>query len=197
MQAVIENAAMYTNNTTSSHRVNNLRKRIHKFCLIETYFFEGDEMHTYFYFTALVLLTDLENMLGPSCKMNDSLYEAFQIDRESTLVKQWCHFLVSLLHHSLTKLRLPSRFYWEEGNILEFVHLLDEMGTKCSRLQLIQHDTNFVDNPPDVKKKVFAVKQAFFRALPQLGHLQVVRLFFFICDDWALQQFGQHGANIV
>jgi hypothetical protein len=148
----------------------------------------------------VVLLTDLENVLGPSSDTIDySIFLAFKNNRrESTLeLKQWCRFLASLLHHRLTKIHLPSRFYWNKSNRIEFMHLLDEIGTKCSRLQLIENKTNFFNDPPDMKEKDIRLKEAFFRALPQLVNLKVVRLFFFICDDWALQQFGENGKNIV
>jgi hypothetical protein len=147
---------------------------------------------------ATVLLSDLEKMLAHTEVINRDLdYSASNNEKWFLVMEKWRRFLVSLLHHRLTKIHLPNRFYWSELNIVEFVKLLDEIGAKCPGLQLIEAKANNLDDPPDVKEKDFRLRNSFFRALPQLLHLQVVRLQFFICDDWALQQFGEHGQNIV
>jgi hypothetical protein len=151
----------------------------------------------FYLFVAVVVLSDLEKMLVQMNKLDYSFYR--RQDCKSTLeMKKWRLFLVSLMHHRLTKIHLPSKYYWQEGIILEFVHLLDEIGAKCPALRLLKHKANFWDDPPDMKQeKDFRLKEAFFRALPKLLNLQVVKLYFFRCDDWALQQFGQFGTNIV
>jgi hypothetical protein len=112
-------------------------------------------------------------------------------------MEKWRRFFVSLMHHRLAKIHLPFSFVWKEKNIVEFVKLMDEMGAKCPGLRLFEFQHNTLDRSHNLNEKVFPVKQAFFRALPQLVNLQVVHLYIFHCDDWALQQFGEHGANIV
>jgi len=143
----------------------------------------------------VVLLSDLEKKSSRE-EIDNDMDESLP---ESTLVmKKWRRFLRTLLHHRLTKIHMPSEFYWNESNIVEFLHLLDEIGAKCPGLRLLKHKANFRDDPPDMKQeKDFRLKETFFRALPKLVNLQVVKLYFFCCDDWALQQFGQFGTNIV
>jgi hypothetical protein len=151
----------------------------------------------------VVLLIDLEKM--QTDKINDSpIFDHESRDdllcegQSSSSMENCRRSLVSLMHHRLTKIHLPSRLHWTEGNIVEFQMLLDEIGAKCSGLKLLQHkDLYYCDDPPDMKEKDFRLRTAFFRALPKLVSLQVVRLYFFVCDDWALQQFADHATNIV
>jgi hypothetical protein len=146
-----------------------------------------------------VLLSRLEEVLTVREEMErDFGFHSYYINLTPALEK-WCLFLGSLLHHRLTKIHLPCSFCWNDKTIVQFVQLLDEIGAKCSGLQLIEHKVNHFDSiVPDFKKdKDFRLKEAFFRALPKLVNLQVVRLYFFLCDDWALEQFGEHGTNIV
>jgi hypothetical protein len=140
--------------------------------------------------SATVLLSDLERMLA---------YKVTYADLNSAdgTAKKWRRFVVSLMHHRLTKIHLPGNLRWNEQIIVEFVKLLENVGVKCSGLQLFEAKANDLDDPPDLKKNDFRLRNSFFGALPRLVHLQVVRLHFFLCDDWALQQFGQHGTNIV
>jgi hypothetical protein len=143
----------------------------------------------------VVLLSDLEKKSSRE-EIDDDVDESLPESKE--VMKRWRRFLRTLMNHRLTKIHMPSEFYWNESNIVEFLHLLDEIGAKCPALRLLKHKANFLDDPPDMKQeKDFRLKEAFFRALPKLVNLQVVKLYFFRCDDWALQQFGQFGTNIV
>jgi hypothetical protein len=145
----------------------------------------------------VVLLSDLEKML---VQMNKRDHYYFR-DCQSTWIKKWCRFLISLLHNRLAKIHFAeNRYSWkDEEDILEYVKLLDEIGAKCPRLRLIEVKESLFSHPPDdIKTKAFLpAREAFFRALPKLVNLQVVRLCFIMCDDWALQQFALHGQNIV
>jgi hypothetical protein len=126
--------------------------------------------------------------------------EDFMFSKSPMAMEKWRRFFVSLMHHRLVKIHLPYCFMWKEKNTVEFVKLMEEIGAKCPGLRLFEfkHNPYFdIRRSPNLNEKVFPVKQAFFRALPQLVNLQVVHLYIFHCDDWALQQFGEHGANIV
>jgi hypothetical protein len=140
-------------------------------------------------------LSDLESKLKEMVPY--SCNEDFIFSKSPMAMEKCRRFFVSLMHHRLVKIHLPYYFIWREKNIVEFVKLMEEIGAKCPGLRLFEFQHNPFDRSPNLNEKVFPVKQAFFRALPQLVNLQVVHLYIFHCDDWALQQFGEHGANIV
>jgi hypothetical protein len=144
------------------------------------------------------LKSELEISLALTLKIDVDAFVA--VNRKgldyNVIMENWRRFLVSLLHPNLTKLSVPSSFCMMEGNNLELLKLLNEVGAKCSGLQHFEAKKRFLYNQPDVKRDP-CLLQAFFLAMPQLLNLRIVRLHFFLCDDSTLQQFGIHGQNIV
>jgi hypothetical protein len=141
----------------------------------------------------VVLLNDLKKLLMKTDMLSSPL-------ETSMAMRKCCRFLISLLHHCLVKIHLPISKHWTEGDIVEFANLLDEIGKKAPGLQLIEH----MDDPDDPfgipanrPQVVLRLKEAFFRVLPKLVNLREVKIYFFRCDDWALEQFGKHAKNIV
>jgi hypothetical protein len=117
---------------------------------------------------------------------------------DSMLVKEMRCFVTMLLHHNIKYLHMPSCDDWNEENKLEFEKLLKVIGSQCSGLKkfrFIDGWGSINDNPALTKQSWYG--RAFFRALPGLSSLQVLELDSYNCNDWALQQIGMHGQNIV
>jgi hypothetical protein len=115
--------------------------------------------------------------------------------KKSLMIKKWRRFLFSLLHPHLAELHVPSSFFTETKEIKECMQFLENIGARCSGLRLLEAKVNqfeLYDDPPDMR-----LERTFFGILPKLANIQDVRIKFFFCGDWALQQFGQYGTNIV
>jgi hypothetical protein len=112
--------------------------------------------------------------------------------KRGVVMRKWRRFLFSLLHPHLTELHVPSSFFSEKKQICECLKLLKNIGARCSGLRLLEAKNKLLFGPPDIR-----LQKSFFRVLPQLVNLQVVRIKFFFSGDWALQQFAHHGTNLV
>jgi hypothetical protein len=141
-----------------------------------------------------VLLSDLESMRA----------HMFEHDREEMKgddgegMKGWYRFMRTLLHPRLLKLDVPTSSYnvpWEKEDTSEMEKLLAEVGEKCSALTSIEIEHRFSSDFAIVEGSWLG--KAFFGALPRLSSLQVVVLYFYELDDWALQQFGMHVPSLV
>jgi hypothetical protein len=142
-----------------------------------------------------VLLSDLESMRA----------YMFDYDREEMKgddgegMKGWYRFMRTLLHPRLLKLDVPTSCYpvhWDKNkDASEMEKLLAEVGEKCSALTSIEIECGFSSEFALQEGSWFA--RAFFGALPHLSSLQVIVLYFFELEDWALQQFGMHVPTLV
>lgn len=107
-------------------------------------------------------------------------------------------FVSILLHSRIKLLHMPSCRNWDAKNKSEFENLLEVIGAQCSGLITFRFIFNWFslyDVPALTRESWYG--RAFFKALPRLTSLQVVDLEPYPCDDWAFQQFGEHGHNIV
>jgi hypothetical protein len=120
---------------------------------------------------------------------------------QSWLVNEMRCFVTMLLHHNIKYLHMPSCVDWNEENKLEFEKLLEVIGFQCSGLKtfrFIDDWDSINDNPDDpALTEQSWYGRAFFRALPGLSSLRVLELDSYNSNDWALQQIGMHGQNIV
>jgi hypothetical protein len=151
-------------------------------------------------YSAEVLKSDLVKMSGMH-KIDSDCYAGDRsgLDRK-VVMKKWRRFLFSLMHHHLEKLHLPIRFFWNDEKItVEYVKLLDSIGARCSGLRFFVARSDFIYATlfePGAKGNP-RLQEGFFRTLPRLVNLQVVQIDCFLCGDLALQQFAEHGTNIV
>lgn len=129
-----------------------------------------------------------------------------------------CCYVAALMHKELTILHLPAfntiPWTWKKppSRLMQFYNqlfsaakseptpnlqrLLEAIGTECSGLKLL-HVKTLRGNEPLFLTEGSCLADTFFRTLPRLTNLQILQLDKFRCDDWALQQFGMHGTNLV
>jgi len=148
-------------------------------------------------FLAEVLKSSLERMLcysrGMMSQIDRYCFKPIRRNGVDTRVKMWRIFLSSLLHPHLTKLHVPFTFFRKKTEIQECLMLLENIGARCPGLRLLKAKSELMFDKPDI-----CLQATFFRrVLPQLANLQVACIRFFFSGDWALEQFAQHGTNLV
>lgn len=117
-------------------------------------------------------------------------------DVESQL-KELCGFLACLMHSRVKAIHLPDmNVIWTSGNESKFQALVEAIGAECSRLTTLDLRNSLNYESPALTEGS-SMGRTFFAALPQLASLRIAQLDNFSCDDWALQQFGLHGHNLV
>lgn len=174
----------------------------------------GDESYNSPYFTAFTLKTDL---------MKKAI-DGFESGADGSALEELCCFVATLMHSELTTVDLPAlnsiprdtvaghqliQIAWCKVSFSaansalslgernsNFETLMDAMVAKCHQLKRL-HVRTLKQNKPLYMTEGSHLAGTFFRALPQLASLQIVKLDMFCCDDWVLQQFGAHGTNLV
>jgi hypothetical protein len=114
-------------------------------------------------------------------------------------------FVANLLNSEVTILYMPTLRVG--GNAIKFEDLpeikqlktlMDVIGAKCFKLRLLHIRVDAGLRLCHLNSILLAdVGQSIFMALPRLASLQVLQIDEFVCDDWALTQFGMHSQNLV
>jgi hypothetical protein len=133
------------------------------------------------------------------------LFENYDEEQLKWTSDQLNNFVANLLNSEVTILYMPTLGVFgnainhEDGlEIKQIKTLMDVIGAKCSKLRLLHirvvAELRMSHQDPIL---VADVGQSIFMALPRLASLQVLQIDEFVCDDWALTQFGMHSQNLV
>lgn len=116
----------------------------------------------------------------------------------TSIFDSYCRFKARLLQGDTATLNLTlSLDEVEQTNSLE--NLLEEVGRKnCRSLRLINVNGQYEMYDDEVLHENLLVVHAFFRALPRLVNLQVVKIGPKWCvEDHQLKEFAKHTPNLV
>jgi hypothetical protein len=117
----------------------------------------------------------------------------------SLQLHELCCFVAALLHSELSVLNLPKLVStgkaWMNAKS-RFDTMMKAVGAESPGLKLLHVGTSEITQPLLLTKGSPA-GDTFFKMLPRLGSLRVVRLDNFQCDNWALRQFAMHTTNLV
>jgi hypothetical protein len=109
-------------------------------------------------------------------------------------IKLYFRTLACLMHHQITSVHAPDfEVDWYPEEVDSLVQpLVQAIGTECPKLTSLDLRFTYIILP-----LLPSQREPLFRALPQLVNLQTLKINYFRCNDWVLQQFGKHCSKLV
>jgi hypothetical protein len=111
-------------------------------------------------------------------------------------IEDLCYIMAILMHKEVTEVRFPDvKVAWCCNVVNRLQQLLEVIGAECPKLTSLVLRTSC--KTPVVMTQNSELAVAIFKVLPRLVNLKKLQINYFTCDDWALQQIGEHATNLV
>jgi len=113
-----------------------------------------------------------------------------------TEMEELCRIMASLMHQEVISVQVPDFVVsWRLVPGLKLLQLVETIGAECPKLTSLNLTTSYYKTP--VLTQTSDLAATIYKVLPRLVNLRNLQINYFICDDEALQQIGEHCAILV